>query len=238
MVFAIGLICPDKSGNECQSAVGLVVRFASFYRYYPSSPRVHLMKLSSLLLSTVVFAGTASAADLSAVPSGKYFVDTTHAYINMQYSHLGLSNPILQFDEFKISMDLDNANPTNTQVDVEIVTDSIDTGSDIFHEHITGEKWFDAANNPTISFKSAEIKGNADGTFDLTGDLTIKDMTKPVMLKVTINAAMMHPMAKKPVVGISAVGGLKRSDWGLGANAPFVSDEVKLEIQAEMLQAE
>ena len=80
------------------------------------------MKFSTLLLSSALFAGSVSAADLTAVPSGKYFVDPTHAYINFQYNHLGLSNPVLQFDEFKMSMDLDNANPTNTKVNVEIVT--------------------------------------------------------------------------------------------------------------------
>jgi len=145
-----------------------------------------MKQLLPVTLSTVVFSsvlsGAAGAADLSAVPSGKYFVDPTHAYIHMQYSHLGLSNPILGFEEFKMSMDLDN--------------------------------------------------------YALTGDLTIKDTTKPVTLTVTVNNAMMHPMAKKPVVGISAYGGLKRSQWGLGANAPYISDEVKLEIQAELLQGE
>lgn len=201
------------------------------------------MKLLTTVIGSSVFVGTlfssaAGAADLSAVPSGKYLVDPTHAYINMKYNHLGLSNPILGFDEFKISMDLDSASPANTKVNVEIVTDSIDTGSDIFHEHITGEKWFDTANNPSITFASSEVAANADGTFNVTGDLTIKEVTKPVMLVVTVNNAIMHPMKKSPVVGISAVGGLKRSDWGLGANAPFVGDEVKLEIQAEMLIAE
>jgi len=196
------------------------------------------MKFSTLLLSSAIFAGSASAADLTAVPSGKYFVDPTHAYINFQYNHLGLSNPVLQFDEFKIAMDLDTANPANTKVKVEIMTDSVDTGSEIWHEHITGEKWFDAANNPTINFDSSELSANADGTYDLTGNLTVKEVTKPVVLKVTVNAAMLHPRSKKPVVGITAVGGLKRSDWDLGASAPFVSDEVKLEIQAEMFAAE
>jgi len=185
------------------------------------------MKFSTLLLSAALFTGSATAADLTVVPSGKYFVDPTHAYINFQYNHLGLSNPVLQFDEFKMAMDLDK-----------IKTDSVDTGSEIWHEHITGEKWFDAAKNPTITFNSSELAANADGTFDLTGDLTIKEVTKPVVLKVTVNAAMLHPRSKKPVVGITAVGGLKRSDWNLGANAPFVSDEVKLEIQAEMYAAE
>lgn len=193
--------------------------------------------LSALLISSV-FSSAAGAADLSAVPSGKYYVDPTHAYINMQYSHLGLSNPILGFEEFKMSMDLDAADPTKTAVDVEIAVDSVRTGSEIFHEHLTGGKWFDAEKNPTISFASSAIAANDDGTYALTGDLTIKEITKPVTLTVTVNNAMMHPMAKKPVVGISAVGGLKRSQWGLGANAPYISDDVKLEIQAELLQGE
>lgn len=201
-----------------------------------------MKQLLPVTLSAVIFSSAigsiAAAADLSAVPSGKYFVDPTHAYIHMQYSHLGLSNPILGFEEFKMSMDLDNADPTKTAVAVEIDVDSVRTGSDIFHEHLTGAKWFDAEKNPTISFASTAIAANADGTYELTGDLTIKETTKPVTLTVTVNNAMMHPMAKKPVVGISAVGGLKRSQWGLGANAPYISDDVKLEIQAELLQGE
>ncbi len=196
------------------------------------------MKFSTLILASTLLTSVASAADLTVVPSGKYFVDPTHAYINMQYNHLGLSNPTLSFDEFKIAMDLDTANPVNTKVNVEITTDSVDTGSEIFHEHLTGAKWFDAEKNPMITFSTSEVSANADGTYNLTGDLTIKDITKPVMLLVTVNNAMMHPMNKKPVVGISAVGGLKRSEWGLGANAPYISDEVKLEIQAEMFKAE
>lgn len=196
------------------------------------------MKYSAILLSAAVFAGTVNAADLSAVPSGTYHVDTTHAYIRFQYNHLGLSNPTLGFEEFKLSMDLDNAAPANTKVSLDIKTDSVQTGSEIWHDHITGAKWFDAANNPNITFASTAVSANADGTYDLTGDLTIKDQTHPVILKVTVNAAMMHPMAKKPVVGISAVGGLKRSQWGLGANAPYISDDVKLHIEAEMLKGE
>lgn len=196
------------------------------------------MNRIALLISSFAFAGSVSAADFSAVPSGTYNVDKTHAYVNFQYNHLGFSNPTLQFDDFTISMDLDKDDPTKTTVAMEIVTDSVDAGSDVWHDHLTGNKWFDAANNPTISFESTEVVANADGTFNLTGDLTIKDMTKPVMLVVTINGAMPHPRSKKPIVGVTAVGGLKRSDWGLGANAPFVSDEVKLEIQAEMVAAQ
>ncbi len=190
------------------------------------------------IVAGTLLTGMVQAADLSAVPSGTYTVDPTHAYIHIQYSHLGLSNPILAFDEFTVDMDLDVAEPTNTSVAVDIQTDSIITGSDIFNEHITGEKWFDASANPEIKFASKSVTANSDGTFELMGDLTIKGMTKPVALDVTINAAMDHPFKKTPVVGISAVGNVNRSEWGLGANAPYISDEVKLEIQAEMFKTE
>ncbi len=194
------------------------------------------MKLTPFILAASLFAGSVSAADLSAVPSGTYVVDPTHAYIRFQYNHLGLSNPTLGFEDFKLSMELDTENPANTTVSLDIVTESVVTGSDIWHDHITGGDWFDAANNPNITFKSTAVAVNDDGTYDVTGDLAIKGETHPVTLKVTVNGAMMHPMAGKPVVGITGYGGLKRSQWGLGANAPYISDEVKLEVQAELLQ--
>ncbi len=195
------------------------------------------VKLSAIALAVSLATG-ASAADLSAVPAGTYAADSTHTYIRLQYNHLGLSNPTLGFEKYDLSMNLDNANPANTSVSLSIDLDSVQTGSDIFHDHLTGAKWFDVANNPTAQFQSTGVTANSDGTYDLAGDLTIKGMTKPLVMKVTVNAAMMHPMAKKPVVGISAVGGIKRSEWGLGANAPFVSDEVKLSVEAELLKAE
>ncbi|MBX2837937.1 MAG: YceI family protein [Gammaproteobacteria bacterium] len=196
------------------------------------------VKLSLAFIAGSLVAGISNAADLSAVPSGSYNVDPTHAYIHIQYNHLGLSNPILAFDEFSVDMDLDVEDPSKSTVAVDIVTDSVITGSDIFHDHITGAKWFDTAANPNITFSSSGVTANADGTFVMMGDLTIKGMTKPVSLDVVINNAMEHPFNKKPVVGISATGSVNRSEWGLGANAPYISDEVKIEIQAEMFKAE
>lgn len=195
------------------------------------------VKLSAVALA-VTLASSVSAADLSAVPSGTYAADTTHTYIRLQYNHLGLSNPTLGFEKYDLSMNLDSANPANTTVSLTIDIDSVQTGSEIFHDHLTGGKWFDVASNPTASFTSSGITPNDDGTYNLAGDLTIKGQTKPLVMKVTVNNAMMHPMAKKPVVGISAVGGIKRSDWGLGANAPYISDEVKLSVESELLKAD
>ncbi len=195
------------------------------------------MTLAAAATIGIMTSVSVSASDLSAVPSGDYAVDSTHAYINFSYNHLGLSNPTLSFDDFAMNMALDVDEPTNTTVEVTIEGGSVLTGSDIFYDHLTGGKWFDIATYPQMMFKSTGVTANDDGTYDMTGDLTIKDMTKPVTLTVTINAAMMHPMAKKPVVGIDATGTLLRSDWGLGGNVPFISDEVQLSISAEMLAA-
>ena len=195
--------------------------------------------LAAVVLGTVsLFAAGpsfAADADLTKVPSGNYAVDPSHAYINFQYNHLGLSNPNLSFDDFTIDMNLDTENPAKTTVAVEIKADSLVTGSAIWTDHISSSKWFDFATYPTMKFTSTSVTGSGN-SFKMTGDLTIKDVTKPVTLDVTINAAMNHPMNKKPVVGISAKGKLLRSEWGLGANAPYVSDEVKLSIEAEMFK--
>jgi len=197
-------------------------------------------------LQTILFAGVLTSSmiaaspvlaegDLSAVPSGAYALDTTHAYIQFQYNHLGLSNPILTFDDFTIDLNLDNADPSKSTVAVNIVADSVQTGSEIWHDHLTGDKWFDTAANPEMTFNSTSIEGSGS-SFKVTGDLTIKGQTKPVTLDVTINGAKSHPMKKQPAIGITATGQLLRSDWGLGKNAPFISDEVTLRIEAEMLQ--
>ncbi len=190
----------------------------------------------SLLAAGALALSSASvfAADLSTIPSGNYAVDPTHAYVNFQYSHLGLSNPVLGFDEFDMNLALDVDDPSKSTATMVIKTESIITGSEIWHDHITSNKWFDAAGHPEISFASTAVTANDDGSYTMTGDLTIKDVTKPVTLAVTVNGAMEHPMAKKPVIGISASGTLLRSDWGLGKNAPFISDEVTLSVTAEL----
>nr|MBX2839636.1 YceI family protein [Gammaproteobacteria bacterium] len=159
-----------------------------------------------------------------------------HAYINFQYSHLGLSNPTIGFDDFSMDLNLDNADPTKSTVTVVIDTNSVIAGSPVWHDHITGGKWFDTANHGEITFTSTSIEAAGDSVYKVTGDLTIKGATKPASLMVTINNAMMHPMAGKPVIGLDAAGQVLRSEWGMGANAPHISDEVKLMITAELLQ--
>jgi len=182
------------------------------------------------------FSALSNAADFSGVPSGTYSVDPTHAYVTFSYNHLGLSNPILSFEEFTIDLNLDNEDPTKSTVNVTIDVASVVTGSEIWSEHIAGEKFFDTANNPEITFTSTSIEAARDGNYTVSGDLMIKGEKKPVSLDVTINAAMPHPFNGNPTIGLQAVSTLLRSDFNMGANAPAVSDEIALNITAELNQ--
>lgn len=198
--------------------------------------------MKKLIISTAVACGAlglsvmASAADLSGVPSGKYAVDPTHAYITFSYNHLGFSNPVLAFDDFTIDLDLDNEDPTKSTVMVTIDANSIVAGSEAWKGHLTGDKFFDTANHPEITFMSTAVEAARDGNYTVTGDLTIKGMSKPVSMDVTINNAANHPMRGTPMIGLQADTEIMRSEFGMKAAIPAVSDEIALSVTAEMVK--
>lgn len=174
-------------------------------------------------------------ADLSEVPSGKYTLDSSHGYITFTYNHLGFSNPRVGFNSFDTTLKLDSSNPEKSTVEVTIDASSIDSRVAEFNEHLNGSDFFNTAEHPTITFKSTKVEATGENTFDVTGDLTILGTTKPVTLATTINGAGNHPMRNVPTVGVSASTKLMRSEWGLGAYVPAVSDEIELSIEVELL---
>ncbi|MCF8179316.1 MAG: YceI family protein, partial [Sulfuritalea sp.] len=89
---------------------------------------------------------------------------------------------------------------------------------------------------PTISFKSTQVKFDGDTPVAVDGNLTIKGITKPVTLKVTSFHSMPHPMAKRDAIGANAVARIKRSEFNMGKNAPYVSDDVTLTIAVEAIK--
>lgn len=175
------------------------------------------------------------SADLSEVPSGKYTLDSSHGYITFTYNHLGFSNPRVGFNRFDTELTLDSSDPENSAVEVTIDASSIDSRVADFNDHLNGSDFFNTAEYPTITFKSTKVEATGENTFDVTGDLTILGTTKPVTLAATINKAANHPMRNVPTVGLSASAKLMRSEWGLGAYVPAVSDEVELSIEVELL---
>jgi len=154
------------------------------------------------------------------------------------YSHFGLSNPQLRFRDIDASITLDADNLENSAVSATIKSASIDSGVDVFDEHLNSDGWFDTAKHPEITFKSTGFKRATQTTGTMTGDMTIMGITKPVTFDVTLLAAMEHPRSKKPVMGLEGAGTVLRSDFGLGKYAPSVSDEVNIGITGEFILAD
>lgn len=195
---------------------------------------MRIVRQFALATALIAASCSVSAVDLTQVPSGAYSADPTHAYINFQYTHLGLSRPMLAFDDFTVSLNLDNSDVSKSTIAVTIDPKSLQAGSDIWKSHLTGGDWFDVGSHPEISFESSSVEKTGENTLKVMGDLMVKDIASPVELEVTLLAAKNHPMSGDPVIGFSATGQLLRSSFELGKSAPHVSDEVDLIITVEM----
>ncbi len=183
-----------------------------------------LIAAALALASTVAF-----AAPLT------YKIDPNHTDVVATWSHFGFSNPIAHFGKVDGSIVYDPANVGASKVEVTIPLSGLDSHVDAFDEHLRSADFFDAEKFPTVTFKSTSVKAAGKGKLKVTGDLTIKGITKPVVLDVTINKAGVQPMAKREAAGFGATTTIKRTDFGLGLYAPNVSDQVKLSITTEAI---
>ncbi len=176
------------------------------------------------LASTVAF-----AAPLT------YKIDANHTDVVASWSHFGFSNPIAHFGKVDGSITYDPANVGASKVEVTIPLSGLNSHVGDFDDHLRSADFFDAEKFPTITFKSTSVKAAGKGKLKVTGDLTIKGTTKPVVLDVTINKTGVQPLAKREAAGFSATTTVKRTDFGLGLYAPNVSDQVKLSITTEAI---
>ena len=188
----------------------------------------------SALAATLLGLALNASAGLSDVPSGEYGLDKSHGYITFTYSHMGYSTPHVGFNSFDVDLSLDNEDVANSTVNVTIDATSINSRVEKFNGHLNGANFFDTANHPTITFVSTSVEAQGDDKYAVTGDLTIKGVTKPVTLDTTILKAADHPMRKTPTIGLTAEAKVSRSEWGLTRAVPNVGDEVSIFISVEL----
>lgn len=189
-------------------------------------------KLSTLAAAAIL--SIAAAAPALAAPE-TYVVDGSHTFPRFSYSHLGFSTQLSRFNKTTGKVVFDKAAKTGS-VDIEIDAKSVDTGSTLFNEHIQGEDFLDTAKFPTATFKSTKVLFKGDKPAKIQGELTIKGVTKPVILTVTSFQAMPHPMQKKDAIGANATTTIKRSEFNAGKYAPHVGDEVRIDIAIEAIK--
>ncbi len=167
------------------------------------------------------------------IAAGTYKLDPSHTDVLVQWNHMGFSNPTAHFGNADGTLVYDAADVGKSSVEVTLPLSGLNSFTAKFDEHLRSADFFDAAKFPTATFKSTKVEAAGTNKLSVTGDLTVKGVTKPVVLDVTVNGAGEHPMMKVPSVGFDATTTIKRSDFGIGAYAPAVSDDVKIRITTE-----
>ncbi|KAF1697201.1 polyisoprenoid-binding protein [Pseudoxanthomonas jiangsuensis] len=185
------------------------------------------MRKTLLAAVLLAFAGTAFAAPVT------YKLDPTHTNVLAQWSHFGFSHPFANFGDVDGTLVYDAANVGASSVQVTLPLSGLEAFSAKFNEHLRAADFFDAAKYPVATFKSTKVEAAGEGKLRVTGDLTIKDVTKPVVLDVTLNKAADHPMLKTAAIGFDATATISRTEFGVGAYVPNVGDEVTLRITTE-----
>jgi polyisoprenoid-binding protein YceI len=189
-------------------------------------------------MKSFVLAALMSASASMAMAADKYVLDSSHSQVLFSYNHLGFSTTHGMFSGFEGEIMFDAENPAASTVNVSMPTKSMFTGWEAREQHFMSDDFFGATDDDMITFSSTGIEVTGEGTALITGDLTMNDVTKSVVLNATLNQMGEHPMENKPWAGFDATTTLLRSDFNVGNFAPFISDEVVVNISLEAMKAE
>lgn len=184
-----------------------------------------LFAASLALLAQAAFAAT-------------YTLEPNYTQGVLRWDHLGFSLPAAQFAQGTGTLEFDENQPTMSSIRVTIPIASLNTGVPDLDEHLKSEDFFEVAKYPTATFVSTRVeKGMGMNHFKVTGNLTIRKVTKPVMLDVTLLKIGKNARTEVATIGFDAKGTLKRSDFGLGAYVPQVSDEIHLLVTTQAAES-
>lgn len=167
--------------------------------------------------------------DPSRVEAGTYVVDPAHTLIGFRANHFGFNDYFGIFGDSTGTLEIDPANLSAAKVDITIPVNKLTTASEGLTAHMNRADFFETENYPNARFVSTKV--TVDGTAaKIEGNLTIKGITKPVVLDASFTGAGNNPFNKKLTVGFEADTIVKRSDFGVNGAIPLVSDEVQLGI--------
>jgi polyisoprenoid-binding protein YceI len=176
----------------------------------------------------------ASLALATSAAAETYTFDKAHSNVGFQVRHL-VSAVSGRFTDYAGTIEIDRAKPENSKVDFTIQATSIDTSEPRRDGHLRSADFFDVATHPTITFKSTSVKPDGQGSYLVTGDFTMRGVTKAVTLPVTLVGEGKDPMGNEKV-GFETATTLNRKDYGLTWNRALetggmlVGDEVKIQI--------
>ena len=169
-------------------------------------------------------------------------IDPTHSQVNFSVRHMMISKIGGRFGGFDGTFSLDEANPVNSVVEGTIDVASVDTGNEHRDAHLRGPDYFDVENHPKMAFSSTYIEAVGEGSYKVTGDMTIKGVTREVVFDVTDGGTCQDPWGNMRQ-GLSATTKLDRRDFDLSATMPLegggivVGYEISVSIDLELVQS-
>jgi polyisoprenoid-binding protein YceI len=170
----------------------------------------------------------------------KYDIDQHHTHLGFTAKHLAVSTVRGRFNKFEGAFEGPSDDYTKARGEVKIEVASLESRSDQRDTHLRSADFFDVEKYPYITFRLTSVEPVDAESFRVKGDLTVKDVTKPITLDATIEGRMADPFGGKERVGITARGQLNRMDFGLNWDGlagavPFASQTIKLEVDAEIV---
>ena len=169
-----------------------------------------------------------------------YKIDTAHSEILFKVKHLMITNVTGQFKDFDATLTSSKEDLSDAQVTFTANVDSIDTSNEQRDAHLKATDFFDVEKFPNLKFVSTSVETNGDELV-LKGDLTIRDVAKPVELKADYNGSVVDPWGQTKI-GFEAEGKIKRKEFGLTWDAVteagniMLSDDVKLQLNVQFVK--
>jgi polyisoprenoid-binding protein YceI len=186
------------------------------------------------MFKRILLASALAAAAFGAGAEGvAYKIDPSHTVVLASWSHFGYSNPSANFGQASGTIVYDEAAPEQSTVEVTLPMSGIDSFVPKLDEHLKSPDFFDAEKYPVATFKSTSVRALGAGRLEVTGNLDLHGIGKPVVLDVKLNKLAPHPMGKTPTIGFDASATIKRTEFGIDKYVPMVSDEIALRITTE-----
>ncbi len=180
---------------------------------------------------------------ITATATGVYAIDPTHSRVGFVARHAMITKVRGAFNELEGSGHFNADNPAASTLDVTIQAASIDTRNADRDGHLVSADFFDVETYPTLRFVATSIAPSGEETFDVTGDLTIKGVTKPVTFAVELTGVAVDPFGNARL-GLEGAATVNRKDWGLTWNTALeaggvlVSEKIQLELEISAVKAE
>jgi polyisoprenoid-binding protein YceI len=185
-----------------------------------------------------VLTGLVAAAAGLPVHAVTYTLEPNYTQVVLRWNHLGFSFPTAQVTQGTGRLEYDEMDPTMSSVEVAIPLSTLATGVPDLDEHLASADFFERTKFPNVVFASTKVeKGAAMNRLKVTGNLTIHGVTRPVALDVTLLGVGRNERTGVATIGFNATARLKRSDFGLGAFVPQVSDEITLQVTCQAAES-